>query len=76
MTSASEVANFFEDRIETVKGVNGSTVFIQRPKPKDEGAVASVSAADLPDDFSVNTITANSTQLYRIAFGPIDVGLV
>lgn len=64
---------FFEDRIEVDTAANGTTVYIQRPKPKEEGAVASVSAAELPDDFTVNTIFANSTQLYRISFGPIDV---
>lgn len=68
-----EVAVFFEDRITTETAVNGTTVFIQRPKPKEEGAVASISAADLPDDYTVATVNANSTQLYRISFGPIDV---
>lgn len=45
-------------------------------RPKDHGAsTASVSAADLPDDFDVNTIiTANSAkQLYRVAVGPLTV---
>lgn len=65
------VANFFEERIETVELKNGGQAFIQRPKAKPEGAVQS--AADLPDDFDVNTVTANSSQLYRISVWPFDV---
>lgn len=45
-------------------------------RPKDHGAsTAAVSAADLPDDFDVNTvISANSAkQLYRVAVGPLTV---
>lgn len=65
------VASFFEDRVETVELENGGTAFIQRPKAKAEGSVQS--AADLPDDFDISSISANSTKLYRISIGPIEV---
>ena len=65
------VASFFQERIETVTAKNGSTVFIQRPKARAEGFTAS--ADDLPDDFDVLNIHANSNQLYRISIGPVDV---
>ena len=67
------VASFFQDRVETVTAKGGSTVFIQRPKARAEGFTAS--AEDLPDNFDVNNISANSNQLYRISIGPLDVSL-
>lgn len=66
------LASFFQECIETVSLANGGYAYIQRPKSKREGAVQSVD--DLPDDLSVSTIAANSTQLYRISIEPIDVG--
>ena len=65
------VASFFQDRVETVTAKGGSTVFIQRPKARAEGFTAS--AEDLPDNFDVSNISANSNQLYRISIGPLDV---
>ena len=67
------VASFFQDRVETVTAKGGSTVFIQRPKARAEGFTAS--AEDLPDNFDVSNISANSNQLYRISIGPLDVSL-
>ena len=67
------VASFFQDRVETVTAKGGSTVFIQRPKERAEGFTAS--AEDLPDDFDISNISANSNQLYRISIGPLDVSL-
>lgn len=67
------IASFFEERVETVGLKNGGTAFIQRPKEKPEGAVQSV--GDLPDDFNVGSISANSTKLYRISIGPISASL-
>lgn len=67
------VASFFEDRVETVELENGGTAFIQRPKAKAEGSIQS--AADLPDDFDISSISANSTKLYRISIGPIEVSI-
>lgn len=65
------VASFFEERVESVELSNGGTAFVQRPKAKAEGSVQS--AADLPDDFDISSISANSTKLYRISVGPIEV---
>ena len=67
------VASFFQERVETVTAKGGSTVFIQRPKARAEGFTAS--AEDLPDNFDVSNISANSNQLYRISIGPLDVSL-
>ena len=67
------VASFFQERVETVTAKGGSTVFIQRPKVHAEGFTAS--AEDLPDNFDVSNISANSNQLYRISIGPLDVSL-
>lgn len=65
------IASFFEERVETITLSNGGTAYIQRPKAKAEGVVQS--AADLPDDFSIDKITANSDEIYRIKIGPLEV---
>ena len=67
------VASFFQERVETVTAKEGSIVFIQRPKARAEGFTAS--AEDLPDDFDVSNISANSNQLYRVSIGPLDVSI-
>lgn len=67
------IASFFQERVETVKLASGGTAFIQRPKAKTEGSVQS--AGDLPDDFDIGHIVANTAQIYRISIGPIDVSL-
>ena len=68
------VASFFQDRVETVTAKGGATVFIQRPKERAEGFTAS--AEDLPDDFDISNISANSSKLYRVSVGPLDVSLI
>ena len=65
------VASFFNERIETLTAKEGSIVYVQRPKARAEGFTAS--ADDLADDFSVLNISANSSQLYRLSIGPVDV---
>ena len=65
------VASFFSERIEQVKTEKGAVVFIQRPKAVPEGFTAS--ADDLPDDFDVLNIHANSIMPYRISIGQLGV---
>ena len=65
------VSSFFNERIETLTAKDGSIVFVQRPKARAEGFTASVD--DLADDFDVLNIAANSSQLYRLSIGPVDV---
>lgn len=67
------IASFFEERVEAVTLSNGGTAYIQRPKAKPEASVQS--AKDLPDDFSIASITANSDESYRIKIGPLEVGI-
>ena len=65
------VASFFSERIEKVTAEGGSTVFIQRPRARVEGFVAS--ADDMPDNFDVNNVTVSNAQVYRISVGHIGV---